>query len=100
MIELDLTAPHFKPGKPNYERVKWCLSGRLDMEADFVISWTYNGRLNVASAGVKHSLLHHKHLLVLECHFLLQLLVFAGVNFCWCDQNSKNLYLYFVKELL
>ena len=53
VIELDLTAPHFKPGKPNYERVKWCLSGRLGMEADFVISWTCHGK-----ASVVHSLIY------------------------------------------
>ena len=43
VVEVDLTAPNFKPGKPNYDRVQWCLSGRLGLKADFTIAWTPKG---------------------------------------------------------
>ena len=42
-VEVDLAAACFKPGKPNYERVKWCLTDRLGLEALFVISWWPKG---------------------------------------------------------
>ena len=43
MVEIDLKATHFKPGKANYERVKRCLGERLNQEVDFIISWTGHG---------------------------------------------------------
>ena len=45
VIEVDLKAAHFKPGKANYERVKRCLSERLSQDVDFVLSWTGHGKL-------------------------------------------------------
>jgi len=45
VVEVDLTAPSFTSGKPNYDRVQWCLSGRLGLEADFIIAWAPKGLL-------------------------------------------------------
>ena len=47
MVEVDLTAPNFKPGKPNYDRVQWCLTGRLGLKADFTIAWTPKGHATI-----------------------------------------------------
>ena len=47
VIEVDLKAAHFKPGKANYERVKQCLNERLNQQVDFIISWTNQGWLNI-----------------------------------------------------
>ena len=37
---MDLTASSFKPGKPNYERVKTCLAENLKPEHTFAMTWT------------------------------------------------------------
>ena len=50
-VEVDLAAPSFRPGKPSYERVKWCLTDRLGLEAPFIISWWPEGQ----EAGVQIS---------------------------------------------
>jgi hypothetical protein len=38
-----MTAPSFTPGKPGYERVKRCLSGREELVADFILTWDNSG---------------------------------------------------------
>ena len=43
VVEVDLTASCFKPGKPNYDRVKWSLSEQLNLEVDFILSWSSKG---------------------------------------------------------
>ena len=60
VVEVDLAAGCFKPAKPNYERVKWCLTDRLGLEASFVISWWPKGQ-GVASRSYlssSHKLAH------------------------------------------
>ncbi|XP_077983099.1 uncharacterized protein LOC144437939 [Glandiceps talaboti] len=52
VIEIDLTATAFHPGKKNYERVSWCLKDRLDLNFDFYLSWDPSdkkGRESIAS---------------------------------------------------
>lgn len=46
VVEVELKAAHFKPGKANYERVKQCLNERLNQEVDFILSWTCQGLLD------------------------------------------------------
>ena len=43
VVEIDLTAPSFKPEKPGYKRVKWCITDRLGLEADFILTWDNKG---------------------------------------------------------
>lgn len=43
VVRVDLTAPHFQQGKKNFERVKWCLSERLNLSFNFLITWIPNG---------------------------------------------------------
>ena len=43
VVEVDLKAAHFKPGKANYERVKQCLDERLNQTVNFVLSWYSQG---------------------------------------------------------
>ena len=43
VVEIDLKAAHFKPGKANYERVKQCLNEILNLKVDFILSWTDQG---------------------------------------------------------
>lgn len=44
VVEVDLSAPSFKPGKAGYGRVKRCLS-ELNLQADFVLAWDSKGQL-------------------------------------------------------
>ncbi|XP_067055757.1 ribonuclease P protein subunit p40-like isoform X1 [Acropora muricata] len=44
IVEVDLKAPHFVPGKKNYDRVKWCLKENQPMTFKFLMSWTKAGR--------------------------------------------------------
>ena len=46
VVEVDLTAAQFKPDKPNYKRVERCLTGSMQMQGDFIISW--------AGKGIRH----------------------------------------------
>ena len=43
VIEVDLTATFFVPGKKFYERVKWCLKERMDLKFKFLMFWTNDG---------------------------------------------------------
>ena len=43
VVEVDLTAAHFRPGKPNYDRVKWSLSERMGEDVDFVMCHSASG---------------------------------------------------------
>ena len=43
VVEVDLTVAHFRPGKPNYDRVKWSLSERMGEDVDFVMCHTASG---------------------------------------------------------
>ncbi|XP_031573771.1 ribonuclease P protein subunit p40-like isoform X2 [Actinia tenebrosa] len=40
VVEIDLKSPSFHPGKNLYERVRWCLKEHLDLEFEFVFTWT------------------------------------------------------------
>lgn len=39
VVQVDLTAPSFIPGKPGFERVKRCLGERPELRADFILTW-------------------------------------------------------------
>eukprot|EP01087_Luapelamoeba_hula_P025263 TRINITY_DN9944_c0_g1_i1.p1 TRINITY_DN9944_c0_g1~~TRINITY_DN9944_c0_g1_i1.p1 ORF type:complete len:303 (-),score=42.30 TRINITY_DN9944_c0_g1_i1:67-975(-) len=41
-VKVDLTAPWFRPGKKNYERVQWCLSERT-APVQMLVSWYVDG---------------------------------------------------------
>ena len=43
VVEIDLTAAHFRPGKPNYDHVKWSLSERMGEDVDFVMCHSVSG---------------------------------------------------------
>ena len=43
VVQVDLIAQSFVPGKPGYERVKRCLSGREELVADFILTWDNTG---------------------------------------------------------
>ena len=43
VVEIDLTAAHFRPGKPNCYRVKWSLSERLGEDVDFIMCHSPSG---------------------------------------------------------
>lgn len=45
VVEVDLKAAHFKPGKANYEHVKQCLNERLEQDVDFLLGWAHKGKL-------------------------------------------------------
>lgn len=42
VVRIDLTAPLFQPGKKNFERVKWCLTERLNLSFNFLVTWMPN----------------------------------------------------------
>ena len=44
VVEVDLKAAHFKPGKANYERVRQCLNERMEQDVDFIIGWADHGK--------------------------------------------------------
>ena len=46
VVEVDLTASSFKPGKPNYERVKSCLTENLDVQHRFAMTWASHRSTN------------------------------------------------------
>ena len=48
VVEVDLTADHFRPGKPNYERVKWSLEERLGEGVRFVLCHLPAGNIVLA----------------------------------------------------
>ena len=43
VVELDLKSTSFVPGKKIYERVRWCLKDRLELQFKFLISWVKQG---------------------------------------------------------
>ena len=43
VVEVDLLADHFRPSKPNYDRVKWCLEERLGGDVHFVLCHSPTG---------------------------------------------------------
>jgi hypothetical protein len=43
-IIIDLSASNFEPGKKTYERVKWCLTERMD-DAQFICMWTLEDKV-------------------------------------------------------
>ena len=38
VVEIDLLAQHFRPGKPNYERLKVALTKNLPLKMDFLLA--------------------------------------------------------------
>lgn len=38
VVEIDLLAEHFRPGKPNYERLKVALTKNLPLKMDFLLA--------------------------------------------------------------
>ncbi len=53
MVEVDVTARHFRPGKPNYDRVKWSLANHLSREEKFAISWHPTGSMQLSCRAMK-----------------------------------------------
>lgn len=43
VVEVNLAAPYFVPGKKLYERVRWCLKDKLQLTFKFLMSWTKEG---------------------------------------------------------
>ena len=43
VIHIDVTKSCFRPGKKNYDRLKWCFTDRLDLEFNFLVAWLPNG---------------------------------------------------------
>ena len=43
VVEVDLSSGAFCPGKPGYERVKRCVTDRLQLEADYILTWENSG---------------------------------------------------------
>lgn len=52
VIKINMTTPYFKPGKKNYERVKWCLTDRLGLSADFICLWKPHGNMTRISLNI------------------------------------------------
>ena len=52
VVEVDLTAAHFQPGKPNYEHVKWSLEERLGEDIRFVLCHSLTGISTINVVGV------------------------------------------------
>ena len=52
VVEVDLTAAHFQPGKPNYERVKWSLEERLGEDIRFVLCHSLTGISTINVVGL------------------------------------------------
>lgn len=46
VVEVNLAAPYFVPGKKLYERVRWCLKDKLQLTFKFLMSWTNEGQQN------------------------------------------------------
>ena len=44
VVEVDLAAPYFVPGKKLYERVRWCLKDKHHLAFKFLMSWTSEGK--------------------------------------------------------
>lgn len=44
VVDLDLLAEHFVPGKKKYERVQWCLTDRLELAFDLLVAWEPPGK--------------------------------------------------------
>lgn len=42
---IELKAAHFCPGKKNYERIKWCLTSRMNLNFDIIMAWDPPGKL-------------------------------------------------------
>ncbi|KAL8623421.1 hypothetical protein ACOMHN_037956 [Nucella lapillus] len=40
VIDVDLNAKSFAPGRKGYDRALWCLKDRLDLTFDLLLSWT------------------------------------------------------------
>ncbi|XP_020623915.1 ribonuclease P protein subunit p40-like [Orbicella faveolata] len=55
IVEVNLAAPYFVPGKKLYERVRWCLKDKLELTFKFLMSWTNEGQ---SSTGTLHSFLY------------------------------------------
>lgn len=47
VVEVDLKAEFFKPGKPYYERAKFCLKEKDNLSADFILVWDNTGMYKV-----------------------------------------------------
>ena len=43
VVEVDLTAPYFVPGKKHYDRVRWCLKDKQQLTFKFLMSWKNEG---------------------------------------------------------
>lgn len=43
VVEVNLAAPYFVPGKKLYERVRWCLKDKLQLTFKFLMGWTNEG---------------------------------------------------------
>ncbi|KAL9975721.1 hypothetical protein ACROYT_G012913 [Oculina patagonica] len=52
IVEVNLAAPYFVPGKKLYERVRWCLKDKLQLTFKFLMSWTKEGH---SSTSTLHS---------------------------------------------
>lgn len=50
VVRIDLTLPHFKPGRKSFERVRWCLNERLDLKFDFLVTWVPHGNCPLATS--------------------------------------------------
>jgi hypothetical protein len=46
VVTIDLVKSSFRPGKKNYRRIQWCLTNRLDLNLNVLVSWTPFGKLN------------------------------------------------------
>jgi len=44
VVEVNLAAPYFVPGKKLYERVRWCFKDNLQLTFKFLMSWTNEGQ--------------------------------------------------------
>ncbi|XP_068697129.1 ribonuclease P protein subunit p40-like isoform X1 [Montipora foliosa] len=65
IVEVDLKAPYFVPGKKYYDRVKWCLKEKEPMTFKFIMSWTNEGhtstdKLNSYFSSYSGQTLHNK----------------------------------------
>lgn len=46
VVTIDLVKPSFRPDKKNYRRIQWCLTNRLDLNLNVLVSWIPFGKLN------------------------------------------------------
>ncbi|CAG5128882.1 unnamed protein product [Candidula unifasciata] len=53
VVQINLLADHFRPGKKGYDRVLWCLKDRLDLAFNFLVAWEpHDDKVCSSSLGV------------------------------------------------